>query len=154
MKSGTPEAVSYSSDNVMDSERLQTMRELSLARTQYRFGDAKAEASLRKYLGDYRTIYATYAAEVLGLEIFPRTPGAWTDAETYTVDLGSPAAPATLSGTVALDFDLGQNVTLDFRGTFDIRVGTINVGGQRQGELTSGDGHLRAKCGGTVILIR
>ena len=154
VKSGTPEAVSYSSDNVMDSERLQTMRELSLARTQYRFGDAKAEASLRKYLGDYRTIYATYAAEVLGLEIFPRTPGAWTDAETYTVDLGSPAAPATLSGTVALDFDLGQNVTLDFRGTFDIRVGTINVGGQRQGELTSGDGHLRAKCGGTVILIR
>ena len=103
VKSGTPEAVSYSSDNVMDSERLQTMRELSLARTQYRFGDAKAEASLRKYLGDYRTIYATYAVQVLGLDVFPPTPGVWTDAETYTVDLGSPAAPATLAGTVALD---------------------------------------------------
>ena len=62
----------------MDSERLQAMRELSLARTQYRFGDAKAEASLRKYLGDYRTIYATYAAQALGLDVFPPTPGVWS----------------------------------------------------------------------------
>ena len=99
-KKGTPDAVSYAGENANDGERTNALRELAELRARYRFGDKAAEARLREYLNDYRTIYAAWAALVLSQPPLGEVVGEWTDANTLVIDLGKPSAPNTYTGVV------------------------------------------------------
>lgn len=101
-KTGTPEAVSYKGENDQDSERAQAIRELAHLRARHLVGDATADTALRAYLDDYRTIYASYAEQVLALPQIATPVGTWTDADTLELNLGKPSEPAALSGVVSL----------------------------------------------------
>jgi len=99
-KSDPVAAVSYSSENAMDTERLQTIRELAHLRARYRFGDASAKSGLEAYLSDYRTIYADWAKLALAQPQLGVSVGTWTDPDTLVLDLGTPNAPNALAGRV------------------------------------------------------
>lgn len=95
-------AVSYGGDNSMDEERTRTIRELAHLRARRRFGDADAEAGLRAYLNDYRTIYASFAELALAEPQLGKTVGVWTDPDHLLIDLGTPQFPATMKGRVSV----------------------------------------------------
>ena len=96
------EKVTYSGENDMDTERMRIIRDLAILGARRRFGDAEAEAGLRAYLDDYRTIYASWAALSLALPQLPADLGTWTGPDTLTIDLGTPDAPNRVSGLVSV----------------------------------------------------
>lgn len=103
-------AVSYSSENAMDTERTQAIREIAHLRTRYRFGDEEAKSSLEAYLNDYRTIYASFAAMALEQPQLGKTIGKWSDPDTLVLNLGTPQEPSTLEGRVKVDDAIVQIV--------------------------------------------
>jgi hypothetical protein len=96
------EKVTYSGENDMDTERMRIIRDLAILGARRRYGDAEAEAGLRAYLDDYRTIYASWAALSLALPQLPADLGTWTGPDTLTIDLGTPDAPNRVSGLVSV----------------------------------------------------
>lgn len=119
-KSDPVAAVSYSSENAMDTERTQTIRELAHLRARYRFGDASAKSGLESYLSDYRTIYADWAKLALAQPQLGVSVGTWTDPDTLVLDLGTPSAPAALSGVVRV-----VDATVRVTGAPDMSPGTV-----------------------------
>lgn len=88
--------------NSMDEERNKTMRELVGLGIRCLFGDRDAEAGLRRYANDKRTIYAAWARQVLATPRLGEVPGRWVDENTLEINVGSPQNPVTWAGMVAM----------------------------------------------------
>lgn len=88
--------------NIMDAERNETTRELIGLGVRCLFGDRDAEAGLRRYANDKRTIYAAWARQVLATPRLGEVPGRWVDENTLEINVGSPQNPVTWAGTVAM----------------------------------------------------
>ena len=88
--------------NSMDEERNKTMRELVGLGIRCLFGDRDAEAGLRRYANDKRTIYAAWARQVLATPRLGEVSGRWVDENTLEINVGSPQNPVTWAGTVAM----------------------------------------------------
>ncbi|MBR1870440.1 MAG: FAD-dependent oxidoreductase [Kiritimatiellae bacterium] len=100
-KSGVPDSVAAGGENnTQDSERTKVIRELAELRARHRLGDEAATAKLRKYLDDYRTIYAEWAALALNEKPLGKIVGEWKDANTLEIYLGKPSDANYYSGTI------------------------------------------------------
>ena len=153
-KSDPVAAVSYSSENAMDAERTQTIRELAHLRARHRFGDASAKAGLEAYLSDYRTIYAEWAKLALAQPQLGETIGTWEGPDTLVLDLGKPSEPAALTGKVRV-----VDATVRVTGAPDMGPGTVEYELIPDGSfeplspITTGDVSARDKRGGDATAL-